>query len=69
LVVTPAEKTGDFVGFLVNIVTGMDVTLAKILGGPERESIRGTTLRTAKGRVGVGMEGNWIGLRVKLCLD
>jgi len=28
-----------------------------------------TTSRTANGRVGVGVEGDWIGLGVGLCLD
>jgi len=28
-----------------------------------------TAPHTAKGRVGVGMEGNWIGFGVGLCLD
>jgi len=48
----------------------MSVNLAKILGGPESEHLGwATTRRTAKGRGGVGMEGDWIGFRVGLCQD
>jgi len=44
------------------------VDLAKYWEGPS-QSIWGTTPRTAKGRVGVGMEGDWIGFGVRLCLE
>jgi len=41
-----------------SMLTG--VNFAKILGRPKSEHV-GTTLCTAKGHVGVGMEGDWIG--------
>jgi len=46
------------------------VNLAKYCQGPSQSIWDwGTTPRTAKGRVWVGMEGDWIGFGVGLCLD
>ena len=42
--------------------------MQKYWEGPS-QSICGTTVCTVKGRVGVGMEGEWIGFRVRLCPD
>ena len=43
----------------------MGVNWAKILGGPESEHLGlGFNPHTAKDRVGLGMEGHWIGLQI-----
>ena len=52
--------------FVVHVHTAMQgANFAKNIVS---QSIWGTTPCTAKGRVGVGMEGDWIGLGVRLCL-
>jgi len=43
--------------------------LGKMLGGSQSIWDWGTIPRTAKDRVGVGMEGDWIGFGVGFCLD
>ena len=49
---------------------GRRLNLTKVLAGPESEHLYwGTTPRPAKGRVGVGMDRDWIGFGVRLCLD